>query len=241
MKIGERIKKLRQEQGVTQEGLAAAIHVSRSAIAKWESGRGEPTKESLDAICEYFSVTKEGFFDKTGSEKKEWLGKKLIICIVTTILVVFATIPNILSKEEKPTAEELKQLTPKVTQLYTVPKSGLIEEGLQLEGKKYILSLNEWNKIYFDVEMDERLVVSWFEYSIEFYDCELFMIEKISSHEKNAKVTIQSYCAYIRPQNQEVSSIKVSKLHFSYVYEGIRYEKECLTEANELSIKVKAI
>ncbi len=242
MKIGEKIKRLRQEQGITQEGLALGIHVSRSAVAKWESGRGMPTNESIESICEYFNVSKESLLEESNIEKKATKVKKLIICMVSAILIILSIItPRILLKEEKPTAEELRQLIPKITQLYTIPKSGLIEEGLELEGKKYILSLQEWNKIYFDVEMDERLVVSWFEYSIEFYDCELFRIEKVSSHEKVGGVVIQSYCAYIRPHNEQLTAIQVSKLLFTYVYEGIRYEKECLIESNQLSIRVKDI
>ena len=107
------------------------------------------------------------------------------------------------------------------------------------EDGNYILSSEEWNLLYFDVEMDERLVVSWFEFSIEFYDCETFMIERISSHYTKDNLVILSYCAYVRPQNQEVSRIEASNLSFSYVYEGMRYEKDCVIISNSLSVKVK--
>ena len=42
---------------MTQEALAEALFVSRTAISKWESGRGYPNIDSLKAISKYFSVT----------------------------------------------------------------------------------------------------------------------------------------------------------------------------------------
>ncbi len=59
MEFKEKLKKLRKENGVTQEALANAIHVSRSAIAKWEAGLGLPQEDSLDALCEFFQIEKE--------------------------------------------------------------------------------------------------------------------------------------------------------------------------------------
>ena len=42
---------------MTQEELAEALYVSRTAISKWESGRGYPNIESLKDIATYFSVS----------------------------------------------------------------------------------------------------------------------------------------------------------------------------------------
>lgn len=42
MTIGEKIKQLRSEKGLSQEKLAERLNVSRSAIAKWETDGGIP-------------------------------------------------------------------------------------------------------------------------------------------------------------------------------------------------------
>ena len=46
-----------KKPGPDQEALAEQLYVSRTAISKWESGRGYPSIDSLKAIAGYFSVS----------------------------------------------------------------------------------------------------------------------------------------------------------------------------------------
>jgi len=57
MEFNEKLQSLRKNKGLTQEELAEALYVSRTAISKWESGRGYPSIDSLKEIAKYFSVT----------------------------------------------------------------------------------------------------------------------------------------------------------------------------------------
>ena len=57
MEFNEKLQELRKQRGLTQEELAEALYVSRTAISKWESGRGYPNIESLKAVAKFFSVT----------------------------------------------------------------------------------------------------------------------------------------------------------------------------------------
>jgi transcriptional regulator with XRE-family HTH domain len=57
MEFHEKLQELRKSKGLTQEELAEALYVSRTAISKWESGRGYPSIDSLKGIANYFSVT----------------------------------------------------------------------------------------------------------------------------------------------------------------------------------------
>ena len=57
MEFNEKLQELRKQKGLTQEELAQSLFVSRTAISKWESGRGYPNIESLKAIAKFFSVT----------------------------------------------------------------------------------------------------------------------------------------------------------------------------------------
>lgn len=66
MEFHEKLQELRKERGLTQEELAEALFVSRTAISKWESGRGYPNIDSLKEISKYFSVSID---DLLSSEK----------------------------------------------------------------------------------------------------------------------------------------------------------------------------
>lgn len=57
MEFGEKLQSLRKGKGLTQEELAQALYVSRTAVSKWESGRGYPGIDSLKEISGYFSVS----------------------------------------------------------------------------------------------------------------------------------------------------------------------------------------
>ena len=57
MEFNEKLQQLRKQKEITQEELAETIYVSRTAISKWESGRGYPSIDSLKALSKFFGVT----------------------------------------------------------------------------------------------------------------------------------------------------------------------------------------
>lgn len=57
MEFHEKLQQLRKQNGLTQEELASVLYVSRTAVSKWESGRGYPNIDSLKRTAEFFSVT----------------------------------------------------------------------------------------------------------------------------------------------------------------------------------------
>ena len=57
MEFHEKLAELRKNRGLTQEELAEALYVSRTAVSKWESGRGYPSIDSLKELSRFFSVS----------------------------------------------------------------------------------------------------------------------------------------------------------------------------------------
>ena len=57
MEFHEKLQELRKRKGLTQEELAEYLYVSRTAISKWEQGRGYPSLDSLREISQFFSVS----------------------------------------------------------------------------------------------------------------------------------------------------------------------------------------
>jgi Predicted transcriptional regulators len=63
MTIGDKIKLLRTEKGITQEALAENLNVSRSAIAKWETNSGVPEMSNLKIISKLFAISVDELID----------------------------------------------------------------------------------------------------------------------------------------------------------------------------------
>lgn len=57
MEFNEKLQQLRKQKGCTQEELAERLYVSRTAVSKWESGRGYPSIDSLKSISKLFNIS----------------------------------------------------------------------------------------------------------------------------------------------------------------------------------------
>ena len=55
--LGQRIRSARESSGFTQESLAEAVGVSRTAVARWESDDSEPKLQNLVSIAEVLHVS----------------------------------------------------------------------------------------------------------------------------------------------------------------------------------------
>ena len=92
MEFKEKLKRLRIENGLTQEALADAVHISRSAIAKYENGGGKPSEDTLKLLAIYFGVESDELRDD--EERKRRNGKKKtlwILGITLSALVITGT------------------------------------------------------------------------------------------------------------------------------------------------------
>lgn len=68
MTLGNRIKQLRIQMGISQEKLAEELNVSRSAIAKWETDGGVPELNNLLQIAKKFDISID---ELTGNMEKQ--------------------------------------------------------------------------------------------------------------------------------------------------------------------------
>lgn len=63
--FGERLAKLRKEKGLTQEELAKALNITRSALSLYEIGKRDPDTETLKKMAEYFGVSIDYLLGRT--------------------------------------------------------------------------------------------------------------------------------------------------------------------------------
>ena len=62
MKIGTKIRELRQQAGISQEILARALSMTPQAVSRWENGTTAPDISLLPAIANYFGVSIDALF-----------------------------------------------------------------------------------------------------------------------------------------------------------------------------------
>lgn len=64
MDFPEKLKKLRNEKGLTQEELAKSIFVSRTLISKYENGAVYPTKDNAEKLALFFNIPLSELIDE---------------------------------------------------------------------------------------------------------------------------------------------------------------------------------
>ena len=141
MEFNEKLQELRKSRSLTQEELAEALFVSRTAISKWESGRGYPSIDSLKEISHYFSVTiddlicSEEMISVAENEKKEFADKSLsLICnamdILLAILLFIPAFGNGPESSETVSLFGLTGITPWVKNVFIVMIATAILNGI---------------------------------------------------------------------------------------------------------------
>ena len=101
MEFNEKLLELRKQKGLTQEELAASVYVSRTAISKWESGRGYPNIDSLKAIAKLFGVTMDDLLSgdelltiaETDNKQKEKHVRDLVFGLLDVGTAMFFFLP----------------------------------------------------------------------------------------------------------------------------------------------------
>ncbi len=63
-----RLKVVRQSTGLTQEDVAKALNVSRTAVAMWESGSVNPTADKLPAIAALYGCSIDELYEPQEQE-----------------------------------------------------------------------------------------------------------------------------------------------------------------------------
>lgn len=75
IKIGEFLKELRKERGLTQEQLAERFNVSRRSVSRWETGNNMPDLDTLIQMADYYEIDLRELLD--GERKSEKMNEEL--------------------------------------------------------------------------------------------------------------------------------------------------------------------
>ena len=80
MEMGQEIRRLRTNRGLTQEALAAALNVSPQTVSKWECGNSVPDVQLIPEIALYFGVTIDQLFAMSPEQHMERIENHIDDC-----------------------------------------------------------------------------------------------------------------------------------------------------------------
>ncbi len=63
--LGEKLKQLRLQSGLTQQQLADKLRISRVNYTRYETGVSRPDYETLLALADFHEVSLDELFDRT--------------------------------------------------------------------------------------------------------------------------------------------------------------------------------
>ncbi len=142
MEFNEKLQQLRKAKNMTQEELASALYVSRTAISKWESGRGYPNIESIKQIAKFFSVSIDELlsgeeiitFAEEETKKNSRGVRNTVFGFMDLSAVLFFIVPVFAQKRngliEIVSLLSLSEISPMVRNLYFIVTFLLILSGI---------------------------------------------------------------------------------------------------------------
>ena len=103
MTFNQQLKKLREDAELTQEELALRLNISRSAIAKWEQGKGMPSLDLLKSLALFFHVSIDALLGEEGIKLYESsrTKKNMALVGIAVLALVIATVSTTLFAIEK--------------------------------------------------------------------------------------------------------------------------------------------
>ena len=258
MEFKDQLKKLRTKKNVTQEALGNAIHVSRSAVAKWETGLGLPNEDSVLALCEYFSVARSELFPDAETQeimvaknrkiRKHGRVIAILSALLSVVLFLVCVFQGVRLYDKKQETETLKTLFPTVTELYLEPKTEIITNNLTFKtesppfrNEAYELPYDEWTEIYFEVIGDQRLFKKAYSLTPEFDGFEAFHLHHIKTFyhvDGDNGQQRMIYSIFIRAKNENVSEVSLTDIVFIYFPNGVLTEKSCVNQAVSLPVRI---
>lgn len=75
IKIGEFLKELRKEKGLTQEQLAEQFNISRRSVSRWETGNNMPDLDTLIEMADFYEIDLRELLD--GERKSEKMNEEI--------------------------------------------------------------------------------------------------------------------------------------------------------------------
>lgn len=167
MEFNEKLQELRKQNNLTQQELADALYVSRTAISKWESGRGYPNIDSLKAISKYFSISLDELLSsdeiltiaEEDNKQKEQHTRDLVFGLLDCSVAMFLFLP-FFGQEINDSIREVSLLSLTKIEMYVKIPYLIIVFGLILWGILILTLQNCKSTLWLQNKLKVSLVLS---------------------------------------------------------------------------------
>lgn len=221
MEIKDYLKKLREEKNVSQQSLADRLHISRSVVAKWETGIQVPQREYLVMIADFFEIDFNEFLKnidlQTNQEKRKIFKKRNIAiiassCLSILLIILFVNILKSNNTKELYLSDYLDEMN--IYSIYVIDNE--TNEKYQLEGE----NKQEYTNAYYDI------FDSIYNLSIEAY-------KKYNENEKYDDLYTLVF------EDNNLNTLKINSSYFSFNEE--MYNLKSVNEMNILNESIDKI
>lgn len=184
--IGENIKRLRAQKGITQETLAEFLGVTFQSVSRWERGEGYPDITILPLISDYFGVSVDELLGADKSQREEKVRRYLEIYETMKLkdlpytsgefrkavkeypgdFRILVRYMNLLQEEkDHPMDEDYEKTSKELMSIYKKIQSHCTDDGIRIWSKriiiehllkKYQCTCNEEGKYYVHKEHLEK-------------------------------------------------------------------------------------
>lgn len=173
--FADKLSNLRKTRGLTQEELASELFISRSMIAKYETGKAYPTNEILQRIACYFEISidelvqREELIDEHSKALEDNIVKKQkLVTFVAIIGVIIICIVGILSVIEINATEYVTDHAQIEWDGYSAWNLNYYEESNpDIWQRRARLHLSEWD-IYDNSRTNARFTIEGKDWFVQF-------------------------------------------------------------------------
>ena len=173
--FADKLSNLRKTRGLTQEELASELFISRSMIAKYETGKAYPTNEILQRIACYFEISidelvqREELIDEHSKVLEDNIVKKQkFVTFVAIIAVLILCIVGVLSVIEIDSTEYVTDYAQIEWDGYSAWKLNYYEESNpNIWQRRARLHLSEWD-IYDNSRTNARFTIEGKDWFVQF-------------------------------------------------------------------------
>jgi len=222
MEIGEKLKKVRKDNKITQEELAKRLNVSPKTVVFWESGKSIPSSKNITSVCNIFNLPNNYFMKE-----------------LTKISPYSSPIERALKKAGSLSDEEFNSLMPTVTLEHIGIKPSCGTGTSVYDNAEIVpvtLGLDLINSIFkvSDPKKLKLFTASGDSMETTIYDCDMLLVDESRQDYNNGGIFIitinnEWYCKRLR--------LKLNG-DLEIISDNPKYEKEIKHPNDEIEIKI---